>query len=82
MTRGETPDWETEFWSYVSRGDGAHCCLWENCQHRREGKWCPDDNKERLAQLREHEQFNISDYNLVRREKNCKLARMVEMLAE
>ncbi len=38
-----------------------HCPLYSHCPVRRSGKWCPDDNRERIAKLLEYGQRSLSD---------------------
>ncbi len=47
---GMSRRWETRLWSYVSNGDSMHCPLINNCRLRQKGKWCADDNREKLGQ--------------------------------
>jgi hypothetical protein len=45
MTLEKVPNWESELWSYISRGDGEHCPLHNDCQFRLQNSQCLDDNK-------------------------------------
>jgi hypothetical protein len=42
----KTPRWEAELWSYLSRGDGIHCPLYQTCQLRRNNAWCLSEHEE------------------------------------
>ncbi len=46
-----SPKWESELWSHLSSGDGMHCPLSSECSARRDGRWCPDENSEKLREL-------------------------------
>jgi hypothetical protein len=46
-TAGKIPSWEAELWSYLSKGDGIHCPVYQSCRLRLQGEWC----------LSEHEQY-------------------------
>jgi len=60
------PRWESELWSYVSSGDGEHCSKYNHCQLRQRGRWCLDDNRERLSRLLDdNKRFNFSSYNFI-----------------
>ncbi len=76
------PRWESEMWSYLSGGDGMHCPFYDDCHIRQTGKWCPDDNKERLAQLGDETQCKLSKCNFIECGTCGGIFRMVEMLAQ
>jgi len=38
--------WETELWSYLSRGDGINCPVYESCKLRLRGTWCLSDHQD------------------------------------
>jgi len=76
------PKWESELWSYVGRGDGAHCPMYDHCQFRQRSGWCADDNKERLSQLADAKRFRSTSYDFIECATNCRMAQMVEMLAQ
>lgn len=46
----KTPRWESEFWSYLSNGDGIHCPMYLTCQMRGDGVRCfsEDDGYSKL----------------------------------
>lgn len=79
-----TPRWENELWSYISNGDGIRCPLYDCCQIRKWGGWCPDENKENINQLLDKGQFNSRSYDFIESEAKgyCRLCRLVEMLAQ
>jgi len=83
-TQGKIPRWEAELWSYVGSGDGTHCPLYECCQIREWGGWCPDENKENLNRLLDERQFNFHSYDFIESEAKglCRLCQLVEMLAQ
>jgi len=78
----KTPGWESELWSYVSSGDGNHCSIYNHCQLRQRGGWCPDDNREHLNRLLDdNERFSFSNYNFIECGACGRVSRMMEMLA-
>ena len=78
------PRWEAELWSYLSHGDGTHCPLFDRCQVRKEGGWCPDENRERLNQLLDERKFNLHSCEFIKSESGGRgrLCQLVEMLAQ
>jgi len=42
----KTPRWEAELWSYLSRGDGIHCPIYQSCDLRLQGEWCLSEHEE------------------------------------
>jgi len=76
------PRWESELWSYVSTGDGAHCPIYSHCQVRQRSGWCPSDNIECFNQLLDIDQFNPSNYAAIGDVTPCRIFQLVEMLAE
>ena len=54
------PEWESELWSYIGRGDGITCPVLDNCATRQCGGWCFDDNKEVFSGLYGS---NVVDFN-------------------
>jgi hypothetical protein len=40
------PRWEAELWSYLSKGDGTHCPIYESCHLRLQGEWCLSEHEE------------------------------------
>jgi len=80
---GKTPKWESELWSYVGSGDGAHCPIRNHCQVRQQGGWCADDNKERLSQVADAKRCHSASYDFIEGGTNyCRITQMVEMLAQ
>ena len=82
MVVEKVPRWESELWSYVSSGDGERCPFYDDCHIRQTGQWCPDDNKERLAQLENETQFELSKYNSIECGTCGGIFRLVEMLSQ
>ena len=70
MTVGarKVPKWETELWSYISRGDGMHCPLYDRCRIRKESSWCVAEHIEEIGQLLEDRTFKAARCNFVRPE--------------
>ena len=40
------PRWEAELWSYLSKGDGIHCPIYQSCRLRLQGGWCLSEHEE------------------------------------
>lgn len=78
------PRWEAELWSYVSHGDGMRCPVYDRCQVRKRGGWCPDDNRERINRLLDEKQFNPQSYDFIDSEAKGlgRLCQLVERLAQ
>jgi len=38
--------WESELWSYLSKGDGVHCPVYDLCKLRLKGIWCLSDHED------------------------------------
>lgn len=71
MSTGKTvPEWESELWSYVSKGDGQHCPAYQTCHARANGTWCPDDNKHLIRRLINEDNFQVEKFDSVIR-PNC-----------
>jgi len=79
---GKIPEWESELWSYVSSSDGEHCPLYSHCQARQSGKWCVDENIERVKPLLEKCRLNLSDCAFIKPVSTCRVFQLVEMLAQ
>lgn len=76
------PEWESELWSYISKGEGEHCPFCNDCHVRQTGGWCPDDNKEKLLGLVDKSELGLSDYDSVKPGAPCGgIFRVVEILA-
>ena len=82
MTRKRIPKWESELWSYISSGDGAHCPFYNDCGIRLRGKWCPDDNRENLNRVLDYEQSEPDFYDSTGCGGCGGIFKMVEMLAQ
>lgn len=78
----KTPRWESELWSYVSKGDGEHCPFYSHCQARQRGDWCLDDNRKYLYQLDDTKQFKLTNYKFIRCGSCGGIFKMVEMVAQ
>ncbi len=74
--------WEGEFFHFLSEGDGNHCPLWENCALRKNGKWCIDDDYEKILPVYD-KSFN-PDTNplLISRGCNSKIFKYLRYVAE
>jgi hypothetical protein len=50
----------------------------------KKGGWCPDENRERLNRLLDEGQFNLRSYDFIetRHGRQCRLAQLVERLAQ
>ncbi|MBA7470170.1 hypothetical protein ES707_05448 [subsurface metagenome] len=47
----KVPKWESELWSYISKGDGVTCPLYDTCKTRQLCGWCFNDNREMFSGL-------------------------------
>ncbi|MCK4791070.1 MAG: hypothetical protein KAV87_45475, partial [Desulfobacteraceae bacterium] len=47
----KTAEWDSELWSYLSKGDGINCPLYDGCEIKRNGGLCLDDHKDKLGKL-------------------------------
>ena len=83
-TAEKTPRWETELWSYLSKGDGTRCPVYDQCRVRKRDGWCPDDNRERLNQLFDEKKFDLNSYDFIKSEAQGpgRLHQLVEKLAQ
>jgi len=45
----KVPKWESELWSYISKGDGVTCPLYDTCETRHHSGWCFNDTKEMFS---------------------------------
>jgi hypothetical protein len=43
---GKVHRWEAELWSYLSKGDGIRCPIYQSCPLRLEGAWCLSEHEE------------------------------------
>lgn len=84
------PRWESELWSYLSSGDGEHCPLYDDCQIRRQGGQCLDDNKKyfhNISTLMDNDEFILSGSDLDKLEfikcaEAGRIFQLVEKLAQ
>lgn len=92
---GKTARWESELWSYLSRGDGVNCPLHHDCELRQNGGLCLDDHRDRLHKLYGNIPFNPGDeaeslnfllksieYDYLRNWKPGPIFQLVERLAD
>jgi len=78
----ETPQYESKLWSYLSRGDGIRCPLYDHCQVRQVGGWCPDDDKEHIGRMIDGDQFKFNEFDFIGHEtRHHKIFKYVEKLA-
>ena len=82
MTRGKTPRWECQLWSYISSGDGMQCPMLSSCRTRQMCGWCISDNMELLKQLLDTNQFNPSNYDFIEPVTPGRIFKLVETLAQ
>lgn len=78
----KVPKWESELWSYLSKGNGEQCPLSSHCCVRQWDGWCLHDDAERINRLLDDGRFNFSSYDFIRRGTCTGLCKMVEMLAQ
>lgn len=82
-----TLDSEDELWTYVGTGDGMHCPVYSDCNFRKSGGWCVDDNLEYIECIRgQAERLSdkvlvTGDYDL-RFSSQCKIVKLLECLAQ
>jgi len=84
MSTGKTPKWESELWSYISRGDGQHCPAYSHCQVRLKGEWCADDNRDVLENLYRDNDFRPEKYSTIEditHSTASEIAKKIELLA-
>ncbi len=82
IRRRETPKWESELWSYLSKGDGSICPMYSYCQNKLSGGWCPSDNLDYIARLLDDKRFAASKYEPVGKRGKCEgVFLLVERLA-
>ncbi|UCH50675.1 MAG: ImmA/IrrE family metallo-endopeptidase [Chloroflexota bacterium] len=87
--KAKVPKWESELWSYISRGDGENCALYSHCQDRLSGKWCISENKELVELLLRDSHKRLPDtddapvnYDTVIKFVDCKIFNLVDTLAQ
>ena len=71
----------TKLWSYVNTSYGEKCPLYEHCDSRLRGNWCPDDDKLRLAQLIDSKLVRLSDYDFIKHIACVGVVGLVEEIA-
>lgn len=76
------PKWESELWSLVSGGDGAHCPLRSLCQMSPKCAYCLADNAERLSLAIDDSRFSFSNYEFFKGGARARIFELVEMLAK
>lgn len=77
----KTPKWESKLWSYMSSGNGEYCPTRQHCRNKRQGNWCPDEDKERLYALFDKKRCALSDCDFVAKGECGFLFPMVQRLA-
>lgn len=82
-----TRDWESELWSYLNKGDGIHCPVYESCQLRLNGIWCLSDHQEYYEARNKLLDDDLADPSGIRfKSGNCpesgRIFKLVRMLAE
>ena len=84
VTLEKVSKWESDLWSYISKGDGEHCPLYDRCRIRKECSWCVSEHSTEIGQLLEKRQFDIakSDFVKVEPKRLGKPFRLTEMLAQ
>ena len=60
---GKTPRWEAELWTYLSKGDGQHCPIYNSCQIRLDSSLCADDHIDLLEKLYRDDSFRAEEYS-------------------
>ena len=51
MSGSRVPKWESELWSYISKGDGVICPLYGDDKARHCNEWCFNENTEMFSSL-------------------------------
>lgn len=59
----KVPRWESELWSYISKGNGQHCPIYNRCQIRLKSGLCADDNREILEKIFSEDSFRAEEYS-------------------
>ena len=75
------PEWESEFWSYISQSDGTRCPLYSDCHVRLLGEWCPNDNRERIEQLLDSKEYSLNNFDFLACGDCGGILKMVETLS-
>lgn len=84
--RENTPKWESQFWTYLSNGNGMSCPLYDRCLVRKmSDDWCGDENKGRVFRLIDSDgEFDPNSFGWIKHAKHFDssgLFRFVEKLA-
>ena len=66
----KTTKWESKLWSYLSKGDGINCPLYNSCQLRQKGAECLSnkmgkENVERIHRLIDNDEIDLTNDELV-----------------
>ena len=86
----KTPSWESELWSYLNRGDGVHCPIYDSCRLRLKSTWCLSNNEDyyqaKIAIL-DNDNLNFAnpadiDFDFHGCPRSGKIFRLVSRLAE
>lgn len=59
------PDYERKLWEFTSSGTGNRCPIYNCCYVRKDGHWCPDNNRKRLQQLLDRDRFILREYDFI-----------------
>jgi len=59
----KVPRWESELWSYLSRGNGQHCPIYNRCRIRLQADVCADDDRDVLEKLYGDDFFRAEEYS-------------------
>ncbi|MDD4859315.1 MAG: ImmA/IrrE family metallo-endopeptidase [Dehalococcoidales bacterium] len=63
-----TSNWESDFWYSLSRGDGVHYPLYQDCNYRKQQGWCWDDYQEPVRQILDNARLDERANSLPRHE--------------
>jgi hypothetical protein len=84
----KTHRWEVELWSYLSKGDGIHCPVYQSCRLRLQGIWCLSDHEEYYKARNEllDDDFDLDDparikFEFSRCSKSGRIFKLVSKLA-
>ncbi len=73
---------ESEFWKSLTIGDGRHCSFYNHCRERQNSKWCPDDNRIKIGQFMDNDQFCESNFDFIRPGQCGKILTIVQKITE
>ena len=82
MTGVKIRRWESELWSYISRGDSVNCPLSSDCQIRQRGGWCISDHRQYLLRLLDNSKFDFGRYDFIECATLSRIFQLVEKLAQ